>query len=55
MIRIDGLAHPACSMHDIVFRVQTINNSREVFINPSAEIITQKGVSVSIIYNKVAQ
>lgn len=55
VIWIDGLAHLACSTHDVVFRVKTMNDGREVFIDPSAEIVPQKGASVSMIHDQVVQ
>jgi hypothetical protein len=54
-IRIDGLAYPARSTHDVVFRVETANDDREVLINPSTKTIAQKGAGVGMIYNKVTQ
>ena len=54
-IQIDGPAYPACRTHDVVFRIKTANDGREVFIDPSAEIIAQKGTGVGIIHDKIAQ
>lgn len=54
-IGIDRPAHPACGPHDVVFRVKAANDGKEVFINPSAEIIAQERTGVGMMHDEIAQ
>jgi hypothetical protein len=42
-------------MHDIVLWVKAADNCREVFIDPPAEVVAEKGTSIGMMHNKVAQ
>jgi hypothetical protein len=42
-------------MHDIVIWVQASDNGGKVLVNPSVEVVLQKGTSVGVVHDQVAK